>query len=196
MRPVKILFTMALTLAFMSFTTSETTSTLSVDTSKSTVKWKGYHLAKSYAHWGEIGIKSGSLEVADGKITGGEFVIDMNSISVTDLEKEKDNQKLVGHLKSEDFFHSEKYPEATLKITSITSKGGNEYDAKGDLNVRGISNEISFTITASSVSDSKVEATAKLKVDRSVHKVLYGWSIENAVISNEFDLDVNIVASK
>ena len=194
MKPIKILFSMVLAIALMSFSTSDTASTLSVDTSKSTAKWKGYHLAKSYAHWGGISLKSGNLEISNGEITGGSFVIDMNSITVEDIKEEKDNAKLVGHLKSEDFFHVEEFPEASLVLTNVT-KNGDNLEATGDLTIRGIKNEITFPITVEKISDNAVKATAKLSIDRTVHKVSYGWTIENAVLSNIFDLEVSIEAS-
>jgi len=40
----------------------------------------------------------------------------MNTIICTDLEDAEYNQKLVGHLKSDDFFGVEKYPIATFKV--------------------------------------------------------------------------------
>ena len=190
---IKKLVLMTGVIALMaSFTFSEK-ATLNVDTSKSEVKWTGYHLAKSYEHSGSISLKSGSIEMTDGMISGGEFVIDMNSITNSDIEDSKKNAKLVGHLKSDDFFNSEKYPESTLEITSV-EKDGDNYTAEGDLTIRGITESISFTITVNESSEDSIDATADLKIDRSKFKVLYGWSIENAIIANEFDLSVRIVA--
>lgn len=161
-----------------------------VDASKSTVKWTGYHLAKSYEHIGNVAIKSGNLEATDGKITGGSIVIDMTSITNHDQEG-KDKAKLEGHLKSDDFFGVEEHPEAKLDITKVE---GNK--ASGKITIRGITEEISFDLTDINVTDDMVSASASLNVDRTKHKVMYGWTIENAMLSNEFKLEVNIVANK
>jgi len=162
-----------------------------VDASKSTVKWTGYHLAKSYEHNGNVTIKSGSLDIDNGKITGGSVVIDMTSISNNDLDDKKKNAKLVGHLKSGDFFAVEKHPEAKLAITKVE---GNK--ATGKITIRGITEEISFELSDVKVSDEMVSASTTLKVDRTKHEVSYGWTLENAMLSNEFQLEINIVAGK
>jgi len=187
----KGLFLSALSLTVLLFAfASIEKAAYTVDASKSSVKWIGYHLAKSYEHNGNVTIKSGSLDVADGKITGGSFIIDMTSISNNDLEGKK-KAKLEGHLKSDDFFAVKKHPEAKLDITKVD---GNKASAK--ITIRGITEEISFDLANVKVTDGMASASASLKVDRTKHKVSYGWTIENAMLSNEFQLDVNIVASK
>ncbi len=165
-----------------------------VNASSSSIKWTGYHLAKSYEHWGNISIKSGSVEIEEGELVGGEFVIDMNSISNGDIEKEKDNNKLVNHLKSDDFFNAKEYPEASLAIKSVSGNGG-KYSVTADITIRGITKEVEFEASRRSTGET-VEFLAKISVDRTEHKVLYGWSLENVVISNTFDLEINLVASK
>jgi polyisoprenoid-binding protein YceI len=184
-----LLSALSLTVLLFSFTAIEKES-YTIDTGKSAVKWTGYHLAKSYEHNGNVTVKSGSLEVTDGKISGGTFIMDMTSLSNNDLEGKK-KTKLENHLKSDDFFAVEKHPEAKLVITGVD---GNK--ASGKITIRGITEEISFEIADMKVTDSMVSASASLKVDRTKHEVSYGWTIENAMLSNEFQLDVNIVANK
>lgn len=61
-----------------------------------------------------------------------ELTIDAKSID-TEIEMRDD------HLRSEDFFHVEKYPEITFKSTSIEETGEeNHYKLKGNLNMHGI----------------------------------------------------------
>ncbi len=179
-----------LIVGLLSFRTAETS--FNVDTSASQLKWTGYHLAKSYEHWGYVKLKSGKVNVENGKITSGEFVIDMNSISNVDVEKEKDNEKLVGHLKSDDFFAVQSHPEARLVIKKSDASG----KTTGDLTIRGITKEIEFQTTVEEASDSKLVAIADIKVDRTDYKVMYGWKLENAILSNEFRMEVKIVANK
>ena len=136
---------------------------LKVDTAASEVKWTGYHLAKSYEHWGYVNLKSGSVMTEGNKIISGQFVIDMTSISDKDLEKAKDNAKLVNHLKSDDFFNTEKFPEAKLMIKSTSLKSGSTYSTVADLTIRGITKEIKFDIEMKSSNASAIEATASFK---------------------------------
>ena len=181
------------TVLFMVFSAFEAAKdTFTVDQAESELKWTGYHLAKSYEHWGYVKLKSGTLNVTDGIITSGQFIIDMNSISNKDVEKEKENAKLVGHLKSDDFFAVKKFPEAKLVIKKSDTSG----KSVGDLTIRGITKEIEFQTTVQESSSDKVVAVADIKVDRTDFKVMYGWKVENAILSNEFRMQVKIVAKK
>ncbi len=66
-------------------------------------------------HHGTVQISEGTLNIEKGVITSGTFTIDLRTIKDLDLEPGTWNDKLVGHLKSEDFFYIEKYPVATFK---------------------------------------------------------------------------------
>lgn len=177
------------TIVLTSFLTIEKV-TYNVDIEASNLKWTGYHLAKSYEHNGNVKLKSGSLSLIDGKVTEGLFVIDMTSITNNDVEGSK-NAKLVNHLKSDDFFNTEKFPQAKLVINKVE---GNT--ASGEITIREITEPISFDITVEEISESKVIATAIFNVDRTKHEVAYGWTIDNAMLSNEFKMEVKIVATK
>ncbi len=170
--------------------------TYKADLNESQLKWTGYHLAKSYEHWGYVNLKSGKL-VSDGKkITSGEFVIDMATIVDKDLEKESDNAKLVNHLKSDDFFGVSRFPEAKLVIKKTELKSGNTYNTLADLTIRGITKEITFDTEIKSTSDNLIEATADFKVKRTDFEVMYGWSLENVMLDGEFRMEVKLVAKK
>jgi polyisoprenoid-binding protein YceI len=166
-----------------------------VDAEASQLKWTGYHLAKSYEHIGFVKIKSGKLATANGTITSGEFVIDMNTISNTDVTDGEKNGKLVGHLKSADFFDVANNPEAKLVIKKSTAAANGKLKATGDLTIRGITKSIDFEATLNETG-SQVEATADLKIVRTDFNVMYGWKVENAMLSGEFRMEVKLVAKK
>ena len=91
---------------------------IDVKPSDAVVKWTGNKIGG--AHNGEIKVKSGTLELKTGNIVKGSVVIDMNSITCTDIENEGVNKKLVDHLKSDDFFGVEKFPTAKFTVTKAT----------------------------------------------------------------------------
>ena len=93
--------TIAAASIIMSFTVKD--DQFKVDAEKSKLIWIGKKVTGQ--HTGTITIAEGSLSVKSKKVTGGSFVIDMTSI--TDVDK---NERLVGHLKSDDFFSIEKHP--------------------------------------------------------------------------------------
>lgn len=194
MKKVTVTFLSLILLGVLSaFAPAEGTYT--VVTNASQLKWTGYHLAKSYEHNGNVKIKSGSLSVADGKINSGEFIIDMTTISNNDLTDAKDNTKLVNHLKSDDFFNAKKFPEAkvVVKKSEPTVSG---LKVTADLTIRGITKTIEFDATLKDQDASMIEATADLKIKRTDFQVMYGWKVENAMLSDEFRMEVKLVAKK
>lgn len=184
-KTIKNLVALAL-VVFVSFSfTSIDGDKKEIKTDKSQVVWKGYKVTGS--HEGIISIKSGHLTFDNDKLVGGEFVIDMSTITVTDLEGDYKG-KLEGHLKSDDFFGTANNPTATLVFTDVSESGKNAYNVTGDLTIKGKTNPINFVL---SVYGNK--ATASLKVDRSKYDVRYGSAsffdnLKDKTIYDEFDL--------
>jgi polyisoprenoid-binding protein YceI len=193
-------------LAIMAFTTTQLSAqssagkTLTADAQKSSLVWTGKKIGGD--HTGKISLASGSLQVEKNKLVGGAFEIDMNSITNTDLTDADYNAKLVGHLKSDDFFGVEKHPKATFKITKaapITKAGENNYQITGDLSIKGKTETISFP-AAVKVNGDAAEAVAKIVVDRTKFNVRYGSpsffaNLGDKAINNEFIIDLKLVTS-
>lgn len=161
-----------------------------IDVEASKIEWVGKKVTGQ--HSGTVAIKSGNLEMANGKITGGNFVIDMTSITVTDLSGDM-KKKLEGHLHSDDFFGVQSFPTATVNITNAKKLEGNKYDITADLTIKGITHPINFQ---ASVMDNK--ATADITVDRSKYNVKYGSGsffdgLGDNLIYDNFNLSVSLV---
>ena len=161
-----------------------------VNVNESKVTWKGYKVTGS--HEGTIELKSGHLMMDGKKLTGGEFVVDMTSITNLDMASGEGKEKLEGHLKSDDFFGVENYPTAKLVITSAEPMNKNSYSVKGDLTIKGKTNPVTFVV---SIYENK--ATATLKVDRAKYDVRYGSgsffdNLGDKTIYDEFDLVVDL----
>ncbi len=164
-----------------------------VDTTASKVVWKGTKV--SGEHTGTVNITSGSLNVDAGKLTGGNFVIDMNSISSTDLEGEY-KEKLDGHLKADDFFGVAAHPEATFTITEV-KPGATDNDllVSGNLVIKGVSKNITFDAKVDEVTDTDVKATANFNITRADWGVNYEGKSDD-LISKEINFDITLVAKK
>lgn len=143
-----------------------------IDTEKSKVYWTGKKVTGS-SHTGYISIGDGSVHVLDGALTGAHMHIDMSTIVCTDIEDEGYNAKLVGHLNSDDFFSVDKHPISRFEITSVKKESGSEYKVHGKLEIKGISNEISFPAKIN-VSNGKVTASGTAEIDRTKWDVKYG----------------------
>jgi hypothetical protein len=105
----------------------------------SIIKWKGTMLFSFGEHYGTVNFKSGYILKSDDKLSGGSFVVDMNTIVNTDGDYSPD---LVDHLKNEDFFDVPKYPEATIEFVSVESNDVDRYKIKADLTIKGIKKPI------------------------------------------------------
>jgi polyisoprenoid-binding protein YceI len=167
------------------------TQKFEIVSSQSNIDWVGRKVTA--AHNGTIAIKAGSLTVTDGKLTGGRFIIDTTSIKVLDVTDPATNAQFAGHLASDDFFASEKYPEAVLEITSVM---GNYVD--GNLTIKGITHPIGFD-TAVNINGDTMVASGKLAVDRTKYDMKFRSgnffkNLGDTLIYNNFDLNVSIIA--
>jgi len=113
-----------------------------IDTKASKVLWTGKKVTGE--HTGYVSVGNGQVMVEKNNVTGAKVNMDMNSIVCTDLTDAEWNKKLVGHLKSDDFFSVEKNPNANFEITSVKPASNGEYTIKGNLTIKGINNDISF----------------------------------------------------
>jgi len=187
MKTVK-LFTMLLLAGTMSVFAQK----IDVKPSDVVIKWTGNKIGGS--HTGGIKAKTASLELKDGNIVNGSIVIDMKSISCTDVENETYNKKLVDHLSSDDFFGVEKFPTATFTITKAGKFNNGKATISGKLTIKGKTEPVSFEIAKQNA-----VYTTQLKVDRSKFDVRYGSNsffdnLGNKVIDNIFILDIEITA--
>ena len=183
---LKSAFIVVLALSFASFTAIINKD---VKIKESTISWKGYKVTGS--HEGNINLSAGTLQFESDKLVGGDFTIDMTTISVTDLKAGRGKEKLEGHLKSDDFFGIEKFPKADFKITQV--KGKKEtYEVSGDLTIKGKTMPITFAMTVT-----EDTASANLKIDRTKFGIEYKSSnffdnLKDKAIYDEFDLNVTL----
>ena len=185
-----------------------------VNTNESNIEWVGTKV--SGYHEGEIKLKGGQLMVSENNLVGGNFVIDMPTIAVTGPEgsNEEMDQKLLGHLKSPDFFEIEKHPEATFEITSVAPFTGSVQDStderqasiseykvtdpthtiSGNLTIKGITKNVTFPAKVS-VSDNSVDALAKFNVDRTQWNIVYPGQTDD-LIRNDIHFGIKVQATK
>lgn len=186
---MKNLKTIALAFVVALSTLTVTAQTKKIDVAKSSINW----LAKKVTgqHSGTVAFKSGALVFKKNALTGGSFTVDMTSLTATDLTGEYLG-KLNGHLKSEDFFGTEKFPTSTLVFKTIASKGNDVYTVTADLTIKGITKPVTFDITVKGNT-----ATTTFNVDRTKYDIKYNSksffeSIGDKAIYDEFELTVNL----
>lgn len=172
-------------------TLSFTTLKKEVNVQSSTVEWTGKKITGA-SHKGNIQLKEGFLNLTEeGQLTGGEFVMDMNSIVVTDLSGEY-KTKLENHLNDDDFFGVNNYPTSKLAITNVEPQEGNVYSVTGDLTIKGKTEPVTFDMEVK-----EGTATAKVVIDRTKYGIRYGSgsffsNLGDNTINNNFVLDVTL----
>ena len=184
----KLLVSMGLIFLSFCFTLAQS---ITADTSQSNIRWYGEELTGK-THYGNLSFKSAQIDVQDGVITGGNFTVDMNSLSVEDLSG-RGKTKLEGHLKSDYFFSVDKNPEAKLKITQKAKVEGGVQKLYGELTIKGIQHPIDFTMT---LGDNN-SAVAQLTFDRSKYNVRFrsGSFFENLgdkLILDDIKMEVSL----
>lgn len=163
-----------------------------VDTDKSTLEWTGKKVTGQ--HNGYIKLTEGSLELSNKSITNGLFVIDMTSISNEDLSGGT-KDKLLGHLKSDDFFSVKDHPTAVLKLNNSTKLVDGKATVSGELTIKGITHPVEFEGTKTG---NVFEAS--ITIDRTKYNVRYGSgkffdNLGDNMIHDNFTLDVTLVTT-
>ncbi len=167
----KILFTF-FTLLTASVAVAQ--STFQVDTKATRVVWTGKKLTGQ--HQGGVGVSSGSVLWGPSGLMGAEVVMDMTSISTTDMDPEY-GTRLANDLKSTNFFNAAKYKTASFKATSVTpipnaEAGKPNYNVTGDLTIKGTTKPVTFAVLA--WKDKKgIRAAGTMAFDRTLYDITY-----------------------
>lgn len=160
------------------------TKDFTVDTAASVINWKG--TKTNGEHKGTLKIKSGTVKVANGKLAGGSFVLDMMSITVTDLTG-KEKADLEGHLKNKDFFEADKFAEGKFEITGVEGDKVN-----GNLTLKDKTNPVSFTATVTATETEMTANAPMFTIDRQQWGVNYQSKMKDVVIANEMGIEISL----
>jgi polyisoprenoid-binding protein YceI len=174
------------TVAFTTITKGGEPVSYKVDTKNSKIDWNGSK-TEGY-HPGQFSLKAGSVTVNDGKITGGTFTVDIESIKVTDGA----GAMLEGHLKAGNFFDATKFPDAVFEISNVKYSDANNAEISGNLTLKGAKAEVKFNALVRSVDASKLFAEAFFTLDASK----FGLVAAGGKISNNVQIGVHLFASK
>lgn len=163
---------------------------------ESQVTWVGEKVTGQ--HEGTVNIMDGELIVENGELSGGSFEMDMKSIAVTDIQGEY-QQKLEGHLKSDDFFGVEKYPTAKYVITSVKKESNGQYKVAGKMTIKDVTKQVEFMADLKEEKENIV-GTASIVIDRADFNVRYGSgsffdNLGDNMIYDDFTLNVNLIAN-
>ena len=159
---------------------------LNINISTSTVEWKGVMIG-IYSHNGFVSIKEGNLVWQGNSITGGSITIDMETMTQSDSLYKTEENKLVAHLESPDFFDVANFPIANFEITS-SEQGTNK--VYGNLTIRGITES---EVVENVILDVETKsATGTLKFDRQKYGVNYKGSKKDMLVGDEVEMTISL----
>lgn len=158
----------------MSDLSALTAGTWNIDPSHSTVGFTARHLMITKVH-GTFKTFSGTITVGANPLQSSvEATVEMVSVHTGD--DGRDN-----HLRTGDFFETDRFPTMTLKSTGVTASGG-DYVMATDLTIKGVTKPVSFNLEFEGVSkdpwgNTKAGFTASAEINRK------DWGLEyNAVL--------------
>lgn len=168
------------------------------DTAKTVLQWKATKVVGG--HTGKIELKNGWIDWKRNSILSGAFIIDMKTIRDEDLTDDKMKSTLENHLKSDDFFGVEKYPETLLEITSPVAFRKGEALVNAFLTIKGVRQPVVFTAKVKEEGNELI-FTAPVTVDRTRFGLKYGSgkffaNLGDKAISDNFTVDVTLLVRK
>jgi polyisoprenoid-binding protein YceI len=125
-----------------------------------------------------------------------EFKIKAASIDTQNADRDK-------HLRNEDFFHVEKFPEISFKSKKITPAGKDRYNVLGTLTMRGVAKEVTLPVTfLGGVKDPWGNEKAGFSTETTLNRKDFGinWNaaLDNGgvILGDEVTVDINLEVQK
>jgi len=168
-----------------------------------TLNWTGSKALGS-SHQGTINVSKGTLGLTtDGKITTGNFTIDMTSITNTDLAVGQGKEKLEGHLKAGDFFDVAKFPTGSftiLKVEPVKGTPSITHNVTGNLTLKGVKKSITIPANIAMVGGKITAVTSSFTIDRTAWGIQYGSGsfadlAKDKIINDDIALVLQLSAS-
>lgn len=184
---------------------SETAVSFTIDTTTSVIEWTGAKPAGK--HTGTLMFSSGKFDLKDNKIAAGEAIINMNTITVTDLTGD-DKMYLEGHLKgttedkekNDHFFNVVAHPTAKFEVTALQEKDGKSI-LEGNLTIKGITKSVSVPVNVTVLEDVLTIQSQEFSINRIQWNINYSSKsvfddLKDKFINDEIALTLKITAKK
>lgn len=174
-----------------------------IDVDKSTISWEATKKI-SGGHAGNFKIAKGMLGVTNNQVASGAFVIDINSMTCTDIEDPKENEDFIGHLKSPDFFNTAEHGYANFDITSITPAATPSetvsHEITGNLKLMGVSRSITIPALVNVTANQVTASTPVFHIDRTEWGIKYGSGsiagiAQDRIINDNVNMSISLTAN-
>jgi polyisoprenoid-binding protein YceI len=173
-----------------------------IQTEKATISWLGSKPVGT--HTGTINVQDGAFYLQGTTIESGKFVIDMSSITVTDLDENSGKESLESHLKGTvegkegDFFNVRKYPTATFEVTGVTDMDGKTI-MSGNLTMLDTTQNISFPVLITNQNNIVQVKSETFTIDRTKWGINYGSksifdNLGDKFIADDMEITIDVTA--
>lgn len=171
----------------------------SLSLNESLITWKVDFSIGTKGHEGTLRLISGNVLIKEGRLHGGIFVIDMNSVHVTDLKPDDGGKDLEEHLRGTDFLSTDVYPKANFTVLKSETGPAGKINVSGYLVMKGISNAI---IIPAVITETKTSII--VKSDLTLNRTLWGINYQSGLfgalkddaIADDMHINLNLVFKK
>jgi len=173
------------------------TGTWGVDNVHSNVDFTVNHLVISQVN-GSFSDYSGSIKNEGDSFESAQVEFNIKTSSISTNNEMRDN-----HLRSDDFFNAEEYPEITFKSNNIEKTADSSYNINGDLTIRDVSKPVTFTAKIGGIAkDGYGNTKLGLRVSTTINRFDYNlkWNqlteAGGVTVGKEVDINANLQFAK
>ncbi len=105
------------------------------------------------------------------------------------------------HLRSEDFFHVEKFPTLTFESTRAVKKSAQDFDVTGTLTIRGVAKEVTLPVTYLGTAkdpwgNTRAAFESEIAINRKDYGLVWNAALETGgfLVGDEVKISVSIQA--
>jgi len=160
-----------------------------IDPMHSNVKFSVTHMVVSEVEGSfrkfDGAIQHAKPDLSDAKVN---FSVDVNSINT-------DNERRDGHLKSEDFFNAEKFPQMKFESTAFTPVSGKKYKLVGNLTIRDITRPVTFDVIYNGSITNGGKSKAGFKAVTTINRFDYNLKWDRATEAGSLVVDKEVTVT-
>ncbi len=153
------------------------------------------YITASYDHFGfsrpEIGFASFSVDlvVPEDAATGMSLDVTIDAASVTSRVEALDE-----HLRGEDFFHTDRFPQIHFRALTATARGDNRWTIPGELTIRGTTRPVRLEAELNKAAMHPIHQVPALgfSATTTVKRSDWGLSLYAPAVSDELDIRINV----